>query len=213
MAASALSLIAAESFERNMRAAYLYGRHHLQRTENLENLSRHDPLTALGNRRALDDAVRELNQRDDEMDLAIIVADIDQFKSYNDAMGHPAGDICLKRVASLISAELRGSTDLAIRFGGEEFLVLLPDTSLATAIDIAERMRANVFDARMPHRGSSTGVVTVSFGVAAANGHVSTDELIAAADSALYAAKNAGRNQVWPLPVRPGAERWHAQAS
>ena len=200
--ACALCLIAAATFERNMRAAYLFGRAQYQRSETLHDLTRLDPLTGLGNRRALDEALAQLAADPDEAPYAFIVADIDHFKSYNDALGHLAGDVCLKRVAGLLTAELRGDRDRAIRYGGEEFVILLPATDLRTAVLIADRMRRNIADALIPHPGRSGGIVTVSLGVAAAPKSITAEQTIAAADAALYAAKNAGRNQVWPRPVR-----------
>ncbi|HWA18674.1 MAG TPA: GGDEF domain-containing protein [Devosia sp.] len=200
-ASSALSLAAAQNFERNMRMAYLFGHSQRMRTSRLETLSRHDPLTGLGNRRALDEMLAGLASGDATKDLAVIVADIDHFKSYNDALGHLAGDQCLKRVAGIIASELRGPADRAVRFGGEEFLVLLPDADLWTAIAIAERIRAAIEAAAMPNPGRPFhAVVTASLGFAAGRLQhgVGADELIRSADAALYAAKNAGRNQVWP---------------
>jgi diguanylate cyclase (GGDEF)-like protein len=213
VAVTALCLVAANSFDRYMRAAYLLGRRQYQRTASLEDLSRHDPLTGLGNRRALEDALNALAEESTDQPYAIVVADIDHFKSYNDSLGHPAGDICLKRIAGLLLAELRGDADRAIRYGGEEFIILLPATDLATAQIIAERMRRNIADSRIPHPGRSTGVVTASFGVAAAPWGISADETIGAADAALYAAKNAGRNQVWPRLRQAADETRRAESA
>jgi diguanylate cyclase (GGDEF)-like protein len=134
-------------------------------------------------------------------DVAVILADIDHFKDYNDTQGHLAGDVCLKRVAGIVQAELRTEGDMAFRFGGEEFLLLLPKADLSTAISVAERIRRALEEAGIPHPARvPPGVVTASFGVAATRlgGTVTTDELIASADAALYAAKRSGRNQVWP---------------
>jgi diguanylate cyclase (GGDEF)-like protein len=200
-ASGALSLSAAQNFERNMRMAYLFGHSQRQRTNKLENLSRHDPLTGLGNRRALDEMLESFASGDAPKEIAVIVADIDHFKSYNDALGHLAGDQCLKRVAGIIASELRGPGDRAVRFGGEEFLVLLPDADLWTAIAIAERIRAAIEAAAMPNPGRPfNAVVTASLGFAAGRLErgAGADEMIRSADAALYAAKNAGRNQVWP---------------
>jgi diguanylate cyclase (GGDEF)-like protein len=201
VATAGLSLAASASFERYMRMAYLFGHSQRQRTSRLEDLSRHDPLTGLGNRRALDEILAGYAADNKARDIAVIVADIDHFKSYNDALGHLAGDQCLKRVAGIIASELRGPRDRAVRFGGEEFLILLPDADLWTAIAIAERIRAAIEAAAMPNPGRPFhAVVTASLGFAAARlgDGVSADELIRSADAALYAAKNAGRNQVWP---------------
>lgn len=200
-ASSGLSLAAASGFERNMRMAYLFGHSQRQRTHRLEDLSRHDPLTGLGNRRALDEMLASLASDDSPREVAVIVADIDHFKSYNDALGHLTGDQCLKRIAGIIASELRGPGDRAVRFGGEEFLLLLPDADLWTAIAIAERIRSAIEAAAIPNPGRPfNAVVTASLGFAAGRlkGGVGADELIRSADAALYAAKNAGRNQVWP---------------
>ncbi|MDO8358698.1 MAG: GGDEF domain-containing protein [Devosia sp.] len=213
VAVTVLCLVAANSFDRYMRAAYLLGRRQYQRTASLEDLSRHDPLTGLGNRRALEDALNALGEESTDQPYAIVVADIDHFKSYNDSLGHQAGDICLKRIAGLLLAELRGDADRAIRYGGEEFVIFLPATDLATAQIIAERMRRNIADSRIPHPGRSTGVVTASFGVAAAPWGISADETIGAADAALYAAKNAGRNQVWPRLRQAADETRRAESA
>src|SRR5690606_38223168 len=119
-------------------------------------------------------------------------------------LGHMAGDICLKRIATTIGRELRDATDTPYRFGGEEFLVLLRRTDLQTALAVAERMRRAIEGAGMPH--PRHGVVTASFGVAASRvgSAVESDELIQAADAALYAAKRNGRNQVWPPFLHKG---------
>jgi diguanylate cyclase (GGDEF)-like protein len=131
--------------------------------------------------------------------LAMAMLDIDYFKKVNDAYGHLAGDRVLAAIAGILTAQLRGY-DVAGRFGGEEFAVLLPDTTEAGACRIAERLRAQI--AATPMAGDGKGShpgrrVTVSIGVAAARpGCDTTEELIGAADAALYAAKQAGRNRV-----------------
>src|SRR5262249_26134198 len=132
-----------------------------------------------------------------------VLIDIDFFKPLNDKYGHAAGDLCLKRVAAIVMAELRGSGDHAVRFGGEEFLLLLPRMAMTDAMRVAERIRAAIHAAALPNEGAGIGgVVTASFGVAAATiTDLTGAELIAAADGALYAAKRKGRNQVWPPPA------------
>ncbi|MBV8848163.1 MAG: GGDEF domain-containing protein, partial [Methylobacteriaceae bacterium] len=131
--------------------------------------------------------------------------DIDHFKSYNDHYGHLAGDSCLRELAALIAAETRQPQDIIARFGGEEFLVLLPNTDLREGSRIAERMRHSLAAAAMPHaEESACGFVAASFGVGAATTRtMSPRELIAAADAALYHVKNNGRNGVWPTVERP----------
>jgi diguanylate cyclase (GGDEF)-like protein len=138
----------------------------------------------------------------------VVLIDVDHFKPLNDRYGHAAGDLCLKRIAAIVMSELRGGDDHAVRFGGEEFLLLLPEMQMVDAMRVAERIRKAIETAAIPNEGAGTrGIVTASFGVAAASiGDLSAAELIAAADSALYAAKRKGRNQVWP-PVVTGGER------
>ena len=126
--------------------------------------------------------------------------DIDHFKAFNDRYGHPAGDACLKRVTSCALAELRGAQDLAARYGGEELLLVLPGATTATAVAVAERIRRGIEALGIPHElAGANRIVTASFGVAAApTAAVSADELVVAADTALYAAKTSGRNRVVP---------------
>jgi diguanylate cyclase (GGDEF)-like protein len=135
-----------------------------------------------------------------------VLLDVDHFKAFNDLYGHPAGDACLKRIAACVTAELRNVDDLAVRYGGEEFLLLLPATDVADAVRIAERVRRAIAALGIPHDGAEkTGLVTASLGVAAAPvSALSSTELIAAADIALYTAKRNGRNQVCPPLLRDG---------
>lgn len=156
-------------------------------------MSLRDPLTGLANRRAFDSFLIEsfnlAKRHRHQMSLAML--DIDRFKSYNDDYGHPAGDELLKLVARLLSSVAR-ETDLVARVGGEEFAVALPETDLAGARVIAERMRTE-----MERSGLFRRTVTVSIGVAAmTNETTDTSMLVAACDEALYRAKGAGRNNV-----------------
>jgi diguanylate cyclase (GGDEF)-like protein len=167
----------------------------------LEQLSTMDALTGIANRRRLDEAIAtELGQAArNRASLAAAMIDIDHFKPYNDHYGHVAGDDCLKKVAGVIQASLERPGDLAARYGGEEFLVLLPNTDLEGAAVIAERIRKGVESLALPH--SATWVadcVTVSVGYAAIRplpGDCPAD-LVKAADRALYAAKEHGRNRI-----------------
>ncbi|MCC0005265.1 MAG: GGDEF domain-containing protein [Methylobacteriaceae bacterium] len=130
------------------------------------------------------------------MQVAAIIFDADHFKSFNDTYGHSRGDTCLKRVAACATAELRETSDVAIRLGGEEFLLLLVDTDAEVAEIVAERIRATIAALGIPHVGNPAGVVTSSFGVASASTRTATlEELIEKADAALYVAKSAGRNR------------------
>ncbi len=195
------SLIASYSLEREQRLTYLLSLRDRLKNSELETMSRVDPLTGLENRRALDAALAFLET--DAVageDVAVLLLDIDHFKAYNDALGHQAGDLCLQQIAGIIRDELRMGRDDAFRFGGEEFLLVLRRTDLSGALSAAERMRQAIEDAALPHPETRSGIVTASFGAAAmvTGAGVSADELISSADAALYAAKRAGRNQVWP---------------
>jgi diguanylate cyclase (GGDEF)-like protein len=204
-----LTLTSNYYLERDSRRAYLHRLIDRLRHEVIEAASRQDALTELANRRYLNERLEDLwRKADNAVSLAaIIMIDVDHFKLFNDYYGHPAGDVCLKRVAACVSAELRGGGDLAVRYGGEELLVLLPETEALDALHIAERIRRAVEALGIPHEAlGSKGIVTISSGTAAAPVRtVSALELIAAADAALYAAKRNGRNRVWPQLLRDGA--------
>jgi len=199
-----LSIFASYVLEREMRMNFLLSlRGRLQRRD-LDVESRRDPLTGLRNRRSLDEVIESCNQgKAIGQELAIVLLDVDHFKAFNDTAGHQAGDVCLKRVAGIIQSELRDHVDAAFRFGGEEFIVVLRGVDLATAIRISERIRRAIEDAAIPHPALPYGeVVTVSMGVASAiiSREIRVGVIISAADSALYAAKRNGRNQVSPRP-------------
>lgn len=157
----------------------------------------HDPLTGLYNRRYLDETLgRELIRAERYgHPLGVIMGDLDRFKVVNDHYGHPAGDGVLRVFGGLLQHAARGS-DICCRYGGEEFLLILIDTALPDALKRAEHLRAAI--AALPVTcGTSAIHVTASFGVAVFPEHGKTGAaLIAAADAALYAAKNAGRDQV-----------------
>ncbi len=166
----------------------------------LERFSFFDQLTGLGNRRNFDVTLEKefaLSRRN-RVSLSLIMCDVDYFKLYNDAYGHQQGDECLREVAALINQQIGRPADLACRYGGEEFAVILPDTNLLGASVIAEKIREAVMNAELPHKASKVGPsVTLSLGMAIQAGsyHAST-ELIKAADDALYRAKQRGRNRV-----------------
>lgn len=157
----------------------------------------HDPLTGLYNRRYLDETLsREiLRAKRDNDPLSIIVADIDHFKSINDTYGHQIGDLFLVEVAQLFKRVVRGS-DLVYRYGGEEFVLVLPETTVDSAKMRAEEIRLKCAQLIVQHEGKKLGI-TLSFGVAnyPVNGEQG-EEIILKADHALYDAKRMGRNQV-----------------
>jgi diguanylate cyclase (GGDEF)-like protein len=196
------AVIASYSMERDLRLHYLLTLRSRVQNRELDKMSRRDALTGLGNRRSLEDLLDTCEAPVDAyVDLSIVLLDIDHFKRFNDTAGHQAGDLCLKRIAGIIQAELRGEADYAFRYGGEEFIVVLPRTTLTKAVAVAERMRRAIESAAIPH--PALGVqspVTASFGVACAqpSREVRAAEIIASADAALYTAKRSGRNQVCP---------------
>ena len=160
----------------------------------LQDLSNRDPLTGVSNRRALDAQLQALCAKGER--FAIIMVDVDAFKAFNDCYGHVVGDDCLKRVAAILRASLRLTSDQVARVGGEEFAVVLPRTSVEDARTMAERMRLAVAGLRIPHVGSPERVVTISAGVSGSAAPASAAEMLSAADRVLYRAKALGRNRV-----------------
>lgn len=164
-----------------------------QKTSELERLSATDALTGLRNRRHLEERLTEEIKRSSRygFPLSFLMIDIDEFKSYNDKFLHVEGDEALKLVARHLKETLRG-TDIAARYGGDEFSILLPQTTASEAAVIAERLRRQVEAADFPNRK-----ITVSLGVAGYSQIICTpQEIIKAADEALYEAKRQGRNNV-----------------
>lgn len=159
-----------------------------------------DPLTGLHNRRALVEQAQQLVQRAQasRRDLALIILDIDHFKAINDQYGHAAGDAALVAVGGILASCAR-SGDIVARWGGEEFLLLLPETRLDDALVMAERLRSTLADTRVPV-GDLQIAFTASFGVAHIGTHSTLDSLISEADSHLYQAKHGGRNRVCYAP-------------
>jgi two-component system cell cycle response regulator len=166
-----------------------------ERSDQLDQLSRTDALTGLFNRRHLDEelALRHADARRYGQDLCLLLLDIDHFKAVNDTFGHPAGDAVLRSFAARLQGELRGG-DIAGRWGGEEFLVILPHTDLDGARMMADRIRLAV--AATPITADRESVaVTVSGGCASGSGD-SVQALLAKADARLYEAKLTGRNRI-----------------
>ena len=172
-----------------------------RRTDELEQLSFQDSLTGVANRRHFEHALaREWKRASRTANpLSLLLLDIDHFKAYNDSLGHPAGDDCLQQVARSLQKAVSRPGDLIARYGGEEFGIILPKTSRAGAESVAERVQQTVAELRIDHPESPTApILTVSIGVASAVPTSDGDPagLIAAADEALYAAKDAGRNRM-----------------
>jgi diguanylate cyclase (GGDEF)-like protein len=172
----------------------------LEYIHTIERLCMLDALTGLPNRRGFDTrmnvewgrASREKNS------LGLIMLDIDKFKIYNDTYGHPQGDILLQSVADIISKTHNRSTDFASRWGGEEFIVLLPDTDLEGTINIAEQIRINIMNTFVQCADGTSTSTTVSLGAVSTvpSDKDSAAGFIAEADKLLYAAKKNGRNRV-----------------
>lgn len=170
--------------------------------EQLETLSRIDPLMNIGNRRAMEEALSIAHQRSSryQRTYSVILLDVDQFKNYNDTYGHPRGDRILRDIAREMLGCVR-ILDTVYRYGGEEVLVLLPETAAQGAVAVAERIRRSVAALANEHRSSKHGVVTISAGIATSvprpDGTIpGVLELLDAADKSLYEAKDAGRNRL-----------------
>jgi diguanylate cyclase (GGDEF)-like protein len=167
--------------------------------EALAAQARTDPLTGLRNRLTMTDELEHLHNSSERygQDYCLAMCDLDEFKNFNDLYGHQAGDAAIKAVAATLAGQFR-EADAVYRYGGEEFLVLLPNQSGSGASAALDRTRAAVFGLGIPHSGSSFGVLTISVGVSAnVEGHrVSGERLIHEADDALYEAKAEGRNAV-----------------
>lgn len=170
----------------------------LEVNRNLEGLALKDALTGLANRRQFDAFIdAEMGRaRRSQTELALLMIDVDHFKPFNDRYGHLAGDECLRKVGAIITDNIKRPGDLAARYGGEEFAVVLPGTDYVGAFLVAEKIRRAVLQATIAHNDSPEGAVTVSVGVCASNGasQVRSEDLIGAADKALYVAKASGRN-------------------
>lgn len=159
----------------------------------LETLAQQDALTGVANRRVLEDYLALMVTQ--QKPLAAIMLDVDYFKRFNDHYGHQAGDDCLRQIANVLNISVRTPEDLVARYGGEEFVLLLPTATFAQAITVTQRIKVKLAAAAIPHTASEvSSFVTISMGVSISTGHTSAKALIAAADAALYRAKQAGRN-------------------
>jgi diguanylate cyclase (GGDEF)-like protein len=166
----------------------------------LERISRQDGLTGIANRRYFDSYMLGEMQRAARArePLSMILIDVDFFKLYNDCYGHQAGDECLRQIAAILHKAARRPADLPARYGGEEFAMVLPDTILEGAIDVAKSIQHLVAEAALPHPRSEVGAaVTLSLGIASMRPDQNSlpEHLIEHADAALYQAKHQGRNR------------------
>ncbi|RZI81768.1 MAG: diguanylate cyclase [Rubrivivax sp.] len=211
------SLILAYTLEHGARKEWLLS--HIERlqrqalvsaTQRLHELSTQDPLTGISNRRQFEDDFERIWTQglQEHWPVALLIIDVDFFKRYNDAYGHPAGDRCLQQVAAVLSQTGQDCKGFTARVGGEEFCMLLPGATADTALQVGERVCTAMRKASVEHSHSKVADhVTVSVGVASLLPAQSTDRrvLLAAADDALYQAKMAGRNRVAAQcrPIRP----------
>lgn len=167
--------------------------------DHIQQEAMQDPLTGVKNRKSFDTAIGKLIRASREMSepLALIMADVDHFKSFNDRWGHQTGDQVLRLVAEVMNANIKGQ-DLLARYGGEEFAILLPGTTLENACMLADRIRAAIESRRLKKRRTNEdlGVVTLSMGVSLCREADTPESLIERADGRLYDAKRAGRNRV-----------------
>ncbi|MBF2021478.1 MAG: diguanylate cyclase [Hydrococcus sp. C42_A2020_068] len=168
----------------------------------LERLANVDSLTQIANRRRFDEHLNQEWRRltREQAPLSLILCDIDYFKGYNDYYGHQAGDECLRQVAQTIAEILERPGDLVARYGGEEIAAILPNTTAEGAIQIAELIHLGIRRLKIPHvRSTVSSYVTLSLGICSQvpNRQLSPESLIAAADKALYTAKERGRNQYY----------------
>ncbi len=174
----------------------------LEETLLLRSLSVRDHLTGLFNRRYFDEFFEREWRRGyrSTMPLSVLLIDIDHFKSFNDTSGHQAGDRTLKLVAHHLYSQLRRGGDIAARVGGEEFVIVLPETNSADAAGVAVHLRESIAKLAVSHPSSPERVLTISVGGAtidtAEGSLLGQNALLARADGALYEAKNAGRNRV-----------------
>lgn len=174
---------------------------HKEREEKLRYLSNIDPLTKLVNRRYFDQQFKKEWQRNqrgksNENQMAFFMIDIDFFKPFNDTYGHQAGDVCLVDVANSIVSHTRRSSDFVARLGGEEFGVIITETSRQGVIQISEQIRSAVETLNILHSGSEQGIVTISLGGVIINGECgSAEDLYKKADQLMYQAKESGRNK------------------
>jgi diguanylate cyclase (GGDEF)-like protein len=175
----------------------------LRLRESLRHQSIRDPLTTLYNRRYMEESLdRELQRAiRAQRPIGVIMLDLDHYKQFNDTFGHAAGDVVLQELGGYLRAQLRGG-DIACRYGGEEFTLILPECNLDNATARAEEVRLGIGRLEIRYHGQPLGTLHVSAGVAAFPVHGSTAEaLILAADAALYRAKHEGRDRVVTAPI------------
>lgn len=214
-----LRFVGAQKREKELRDLVAQKTEDLQKAnEELFFLSFTDPLTGLCNRRLFDKSMEKECARIQRMNSygSLLSIDVDRFKLLNDSEGHQKGDQYLVALGDVLTRMCRRKLDMAARCGGEEFAMILPITNSSDAALIADKVRQAIADLKLPHPASDIAdCLTVSIGVATASRdwRCTPDELVAAADRALYTAKNTGRNRVCVAPDKPDAERVATPAS
>lgn len=167
--------------------------------EQVKEESKTDTLTGISNRKAFDATLEHsiLTSREDNKPFSLLLLDIDHFKLFNDNYGHLIGDKVLRYVAASLKRSVKGS-DFVARFGGEEFVIILPGTNISGAMTVAEQIREAISSGKLTDKGTdeSYGTLTISIGVTQFRVSDLSNELIERADKALYLAKNRGRNRV-----------------
>jgi diguanylate cyclase (GGDEF)-like protein len=167
----------------------------------LHHKAHYDPLLKIYNRQFMNNIIQGVADIKMEKEFSILMCDIDHFKKFNDTYGHQAGDLVLAKVAEVILKNIRTNrirNDIAGRYGGEEFSLLLPNTTKNEALNVAERLRKEVENTSIKLKESNAELkVTISIGVTTSeNSNITVDEIIAKADKALYHSKETGRNKV-----------------
>ncbi|WP_162925650.1 GGDEF domain-containing protein [Isoalcanivorax indicus] len=216
--ASLLCMVLCFRDERQRRRMFLQGELLREDQRRIETLARElsrqalvDGLTGLANRRQFDQALKRewARAQREQQPLALVFADIDYFKPYNDLLGHQEGDDCLRVMAGIFRSQARRATDLAARYGGEEFVLLLPGVDMNGAVQRAEQLAEAVRLCQLPHpRSGCASVVTLSIGVSVMIPQAddeSPEELVRRADAAMYRAKAEGRNRVVQADQEPMA--------
>lgn len=212
-AAFAISVTLQNITEQKKAEARLVAMHQelLSAKNHIEALAYTDTLTNLSNRRGFDAALqREICiSRRHSSPLALVMADVDCFKQFNDIYGHLAGDECLAQMADVFRRGVQRAGDFCARYGGEEFVIILPHTEIRGAVQLIDRLRRNVQKIGIPHTGHAPGVVTASFGIAGTalvphsmDSDTAGRLLLQQADAALYRAKANGKNRVIGTSLR-----------
>jgi len=192
--------VVTEELERSRAAEADSSERYHALAQSMEALATEDPLTGVANRRMFDQTILREWQRAirNSSPISLLLFDVDHFKAFIDLYGRPEADNCLMMVARVAIQNSRRSSDVVARFGGDEFAIIMPETSAEGAREIAERVRVGVLRRAMPHKGNGAGLVTISIGCATRvpQKYANVTDFISAVDAALYGAKQGGLNRV-----------------